>query len=157
MTNPYGTTDSTEVVANYLYTQLLANMATFVDSGGTAIQSVWYGDNSELLPNTPSVCVIPGTEASTYDGVGGRPVMMVFTTYVMVYYGKVGDQQLNVHGSQQIANVIKRFVHADVNLGGNVIDCLCASLEPGIAIRNGAMIDATRLTFRSRSKVLLNP
>jgi len=159
MPNPYTTTDSTEVVANYLYTQLgvPANMATFVDAGGTAVQGVWYGDDSELLPTTPCLCVVPGAERSVYQGSGGRPVMMTFTTFVMVYYGKVIDQQLNVHGSQQIANVVKRFVSADISLGGNVIDCYCTSLEPGVARRNGAQIDATRLTFTSRSKVLLNP
>ncbi len=157
MPNPYTTTDSTEVVANYIYTQLLANMATLQDAGGTAVQAVWYGDDSSLMPTTPCLTVIPGPESSQYQGVGGRPVMMTFTTFVMVYYGKLQDQQANVHGSLQIAKAIKSFIHSNITLGGNVIDCLCTAAEPGVAVRNGAMIDATRMTFTSRSKVLLNP
>ena len=155
--SPYtGLTDSTEVIANYLYTQLQANMSSFTDSSGNAAQDVWYGDDSYLLPRTPALCVVPGPEVSVYNGVGGRPVMMTFTTFVMVYYGKLQDHQLNVHGSLTIANSIKRFINADVTLGGNAIDSFVAAIDPGVAIKGGAMLDTTRMTFKTRSKVTLN-
>jgi hypothetical protein len=157
---PYSTyTDSTEVVANYFYTQLLANKASFTDGlvTPTAVQAVWYGDQSGLIPQLPALCIVPGPETSAYNGVGGRPVIMNFQTFVMVYYGKMmQDQQKNVHASLTIANQIKRFMNLDITLGGNAIDCMCAGIDPGIAIRGGAMIDTTRMIFRTRSKVALN-
>jgi hypothetical protein len=158
MVAPYGFTDSTEVVANYLYTQLglPANMATFTDAGGTAIQAAWYGDDTQLLPTTPCLSIIPGPENSSYNGVGGRPVLMTFTTFVMVYYAKIQDQQQNVHGALAIANKVKRFVNTDISLGGNVLDCFCSAVDPGVAVRNGALIEAARMTFTSRAKVNLN-
>jgi hypothetical protein len=92
-----------------------------------------------------------------YNGVGGRPVMITFQTFVMVYYGKIRDMQQNIHASLTIAKKIKNFVHADFNLGGNVIDCLCTAIEPGVAVKGGALLDASRLAFRSRTKSALNP
>ena len=159
MPNPYAPyTDSTEIVSNYLYTQLLANMASFTDGAGHTVQMVWYGDESGLIPKYPAVCVVPGPERSEYQGTGGRPVVMNFQTFLMVYAGELlRDHQLNVHSSLSIANSIKRFVHQDITLGGMAIDCLCTGIDPGVAVRGGAMIDTTRMVFRTRSKVVLNP
>lgn len=160
MPNPYAAyTDSNEFVANYLYQKFLANAGpSGFNLGGVAQgqPGVWYGDTSGLLPSTPLLCVIPGPEQSVYQGVGGRPVLMTFTTFVMVYYGKVQDQQANVHASLTLANAVKRFVNPDITLGGNAIDCMCAAIDPGVAVKGGALIDASRMTFRTRSKVTLN-
>ncbi len=158
MSTPYSTlADSTEVVGNYVLTQLKNNAVQFTDANGNAVQDVWYGDMSGLLPHMPCLCVIPGPERSVYNGVGGRPVLMQFLTYVMVYAGQIIDMQQNVHASLTIANKIKRFMNTDVRLGGNVIDCFCSAIEPGVAVRGTAYIDATRMAFQSRTKTLLNP
>lgn len=158
MVAPYGMTDSTEVVANYLFTQLSnpTNMATFLDTGGNPVLQVWYGDDSQLLPQTPCLSVLPGPESSSYNGVGGRPVLMTFTTFVMVYCSRILEQQANVHNSLTIANTVKRYVNTIITLGGNVLDIHCSSIDPGVAVRNGEMMDASRMTFTSRSKVNLN-
>lgn len=163
MTNPYAPlTDSTETIANYFLTVLTNNMSTFTDNGNppTAIQAVWYGDPAGLIPTTPALAVIPGPESSVYNGVGGRPVLMSFQTFIMVYYGKIQDIQINVHASLTIANKIKRFMNADIDLGHNVIDSMCSVIDPGISFRGsgpaGALYDTTRMTFVSRSKTTLN-
>jgi len=150
-------------VANYLYTQFKTNKASFTYTDPSTstvytVQDVWYGDQSGLIPHLPCLCVIPGPEQSVYNGVGGRPVRMTFQTFVMVYFGKItGDHQMNVHASLSLANVIKRFQNADMTLGGNAIDVFCNAVDPGVAIRGGAMIDTTRMAFTTRTKVLLNP
>jgi hypothetical protein len=145
---PYSTTDSNEVVASYVL-GLIQGAAT-----ANGIKGVWYGDQRKV-PQTPTVCVVPGPETSTYNGVGGRPVMKVFTTYVMVYFSKVQDNQANIHGSLTLAQALARVIHADGTLGGNVIDVLVTNLDPGIAFKTGSLMDASRLTLRSRSKVVL--
>jgi hypothetical protein len=154
MPNPYaGYADATEVVANYLLNMITVGASAL---GVDPTKGVWYGDQT-LLPTTPLLCVIPGPEAAVPQGAGGRPMQMTFTTFVMVYYGKVQDQQLNIHASLTLANAVKRLVHTDPFLGGNVINCYCSAVDPGIAAKGGALIDATRMAFQSRSKVVLNP
>lgn len=161
MPSPYtGLTDSTETVSNYLYLALLGDavplgLPTVGVKGDGTFNSVWYGDQA-MLPVTPAICIVPGAESSVYNGVGGRPVLMTFETFVMVYFGKIQDAQQNKHQSLTLANAIKRFVNIDITLGGNVIDCMCSNIDPGVAVRMGALMDATRMTFRSRSKVTLN-
>lgn len=150
MGSPYPFTDSTEVVANYILTMM---QGVQVANG---IRDVFYGDEQKL-PHTPTVCVVPGPESEVYQGAGGRPVMITFLTYVMVYFAKLADKQQNVHASLTLATTLKHVIHADVTLGGNVIDCLVTNVDPGMALKSGTLMDASRLTLRSRSKVVLNP
>jgi len=161
MPSPYaGYADATETITNYFYTAVVGNAASLglpvvgVKTDGTP-NSVWYGDQT-ILPVTPAVCVVPGPEQSVYNGVGGRPVMMTFTTFLVVYFGKIQDAQQNTHQALALANTIKRFFNIDITLGGNAIDTMCAAVDPGVGIKQGALIDAARMTFRTRSKVTLN-
>jgi hypothetical protein len=144
----YSTTDDSDAVATYV----LGIVNSVKVANG--IVDVFYGDEKKL-PHTPTVCVVPGPESSAYNGVGGRPTMITFTTYVMVYYSKVQDIQVNRHANLVLAKALKHAIHADGTLGGNVIDVLVTNLDPGIALKAGALFDATRLTLRSRSKVVL--
>lgn len=150
MPNPYTTASSSEVVHNYV----LGMMNAVKVANGIA--DIFYGDERKI-PRTPTVCVVPGPESSSYQGAGGRPVMKVFTTYVMVYCNKIQDHQANVHASLTLANTLMNVVHADPTLGGNAIDCLVTNSDPGMAVKAGTLYDASRLTLRSRSKVVLNP
>lgn len=153
MAPSYGFTDSTDVVASYILDKLIANSSTLnVDP-----QKGYYFGEQDLIPTSPAICVVPGTETSVYDGVGGVPVIITFLTYVMVYVDKVQDIQVSTHGAMQLAALVKRVIHPDTRLGGNVLDCFCSNMEPGYAIRRNSLMAAARLTFRSRSKVLLNP
>jgi hypothetical protein len=153
MPNPYASfTDSVDVITKYILDKLIANASTL---GADPRKGFYYGDQ-QLVPITPAFCVIPGPESSQYDGVGGRPVMITFQTFVMVYAYKVQDVQLNMRTAMQLAVSVKHIIHPDVRLGGNVIDCFCSNVDPGYAVRRGDLVAAARMTFRSRSKVLLN-
>lgn len=151
---PYDSfTDSLDVVASYILTLLKASASTLgVDSS----RGFYFGEQ-ELLPTTPCISVVPGPETDVYDGVGGRPVMITFLTYVLLYVEVVRDIQLNTHQAAQLTTLVKHVVHADKNLGGNVLDCLCIQVEPGYALKKGSLAAAARLTFRSRAKKILNP
>jgi hypothetical protein len=155
MSNPYaGFTDSVDVVTQTILDKLIANASTLDVTDVN--KSFFYGEQ-ELLPTTPGFCVVPGPESSQYDGVAGRPVVITFMTFVMVYAYKVQDVQQNTKTAMQLATAVKGVIHPDVRLGGIVIDCFCSNVEPGYAIKRGDLIAAARLTFQSRSKVLLNP
>ena len=154
MPTPYDAyTDSIDVVASYILSLLKASATTL---GVEPARGFYYGEQ-ELIPTTPGICVVPGAEADVYDGVGGRPVMITFLTYVVLYVDVLQDIQLNTHQAAQLSTLVKHVVHADKNLGGNVLDCLCIQVEPGYALKKGSLMAASRLTFRSRAKKILNP
>jgi len=146
---PGPNTDSSEVVANYIYQKLLnpTNMAAL------GLQAVFYGDQT-LLPSTPAVCVAPGEKRRDYQGATFR-TMNNFQTYVWVYYGKMQDIQANLHSSTALADAIETLLHGDLTLGGNVISCLCTASEPGMTNKGGVWMMAARLTFSSISKTTL--
>lgn len=153
MAPPYGFTDSIDVVSTYILDLLVSEASTL----GVDPQKGYYYGEQDLIPTSPTICVVPGPESSEYNGVGGRPVLITFQTYVMVYVDKIQDIQISTHSAMQLAAAVKRAIHSDVKLGGNVLDCFCANAEPGYAVRRTSLMAAARLTFRSRSKVLLNP
>lgn len=154
MPTPYDAyTDSTDVVASYILSLLQAGASTL---GVDASRGFYYGEQ-ELLPTSPCISVVPGPEVSAYDGVGGRPVMITYQTYVMIYVDVLRDIQLNTHAAMQLGTLVKHVVHADKTLGGNVLDCFCAQVEPGYALKKGTLMAASRLNFRSKAKKILNP
>jgi hypothetical protein len=143
-------TDSSEVVANYIFGILQGVADTFSPE---SIQDVFYGDQS-LLPKTPAVCVVPGVKNREFQGAS-LCTLNTFVTYVYLYYEKLQDAQLNVHGCTALADAIEKFVHADFKLGGNVVYVICEQNEPGIATKQGDLVMAARLQFRSMSKTML--
>ena len=145
-------TDSSEVVANYIYTMMKGVAETFSPE---QIQDVFYGDQV-LLPKTPAICVVPGVKQREFQGASLR-VLNIFETLIYVYYCKIQDVQQNTHGCVALADAIEKFVHADFTLGGNVFSIICEQSEPGIATKSGDLMMAARLLFRSQSKTMLLP
>jgi hypothetical protein len=139
-------TDSTETIANYIYTKikLPANMTSL------GLSSVWYGDQ-ELLPVTPAVCVSPGPKQREFQGATFRTLNTI-ETYALVYYGKIQDIQVNLHSATTLADSIETLIHSDLTLGGNVIAVLCTQNEPGVINKAGVWVMGARLTFQSTSK-----
>lgn len=146
-------TDSSDVVATYILNLLQSSASTL----GIDPERGFYFGEQDLLPTSPAICVLPAPETSAYAGAGGRPVMIQFQTYVMVYVDIIRDVQLNTHQATQLTTAIKHVVHADKNLGGNVLDCYCVQVEPGYALKKGALMAAARMNFRSKAKKILNP
>lgn len=143
---PGPNTDSSDVIATYIYNKL--NNPTNKTALGA--QDVWYGDQ-ELLPHTPAICVNPGTKKREFQGATYRTLNTI-ETYVMVYFGKYQDVQTNLHGATQMADAIETLVHSDLLLGGNVIAVLCVQDEPGMVNKAGVWMLGARLTFESMTK-----
>lgn len=146
---PGPNTDSSEVVANYIYSNIL-NQPTLKTS--LNIQDVWYGDQS-ILPRTPAVCVAPGPKRREFQGSSFR-LLNTIETYVWVYWGQYQDIQANLHSATTLAESVELAVHSDLTLGGNVIAVLCTQNEPGMINKGGWLLGA-RLTFESISKTII--
>jgi hypothetical protein len=139
-------TDSSEVVANYVY-QKLQDPTNMSNLGYT---DVWYGDQ-ELLPHTPALCVSPGTKKREFQGASYRTLNSI-ETYIVVYYGKIQDVQVNLHAAQTMADALETLIHSDLTLGGLVIATLCTQNEPGYLRKGTDLMQGNRLTFESMSK-----
>jgi hypothetical protein len=146
---PGPNTDSSEVVANYIYTKL--NDPT--NKANLGLVDVWYGDQ-DLLPHTPAACVAPGNKQRQFQGATFR-TLNTFETYILVYYGKIQDVQANLHSVTLLADNIETLVHSDLLLGGNVFSVLCTQNEPGMISKAGALLMGARMTFESQSKTTL--
>lgn len=144
-------TDSSDVIATYIYNML--NNPT--NKTALGIIDVWYGDQ-ELMPNTPTVCVNPGTKKREFSGATFRTLNQI-ETYVMVYFGAIQDTQINVHGATQLADGIETLVHSDLKLGGNVIAVLATQNEPGMINKAGVWMMGARITFESMTKTTFPP
>jgi hypothetical protein len=148
-------TDSSEVVATFIADLLSANKASLP----TPVQDVWYGDQ-QLLPHTPAICVAPGMKTREFQGASLR-TLNVFETLVWVYFCKLQDVQENLHGCTAVMDAVDYMVQtnngSDNTLGGIVTSVICMQSEPGIATKQGALMMAARLAFRSQSKTMLLP
>lgn len=142
-------TDSSEVVANYLFNK----MESVKDDLPTPVQIVYYGDQ-KLLERTPAICVLPGPKSREFQGAS-LMTLNIFETTMYVYFGKIQDVQENLHACTTLAEAIEPIVHNDFNLGGNVTSVLCTANEPGLVTKMGDLMVASRLTFRSMSKTRL--
>jgi hypothetical protein len=146
---PGPNTDSSEVIATYIYTKL--NNPT--NKTALGLVDVWYGDQ-DLLPHTPAACVAPGTKQRQFQGATFR-TLNTLTTYILVYYGKIQDVQQNLHSATSLADNIETLIHSDLLLGGNVVSVLCTQNEPGMISKAGALLMGARMTFESQSYTTL--
>jgi hypothetical protein len=148
-------TDSSEVIATYVTDLLIANKAGFP----TPVEDVWYGDQI-LLPHTPALCVMPGVKTREYQGASLRTLNTI-ETLVFVYFDKLIDVQENLHGCSALADAVELMIQtnngSDNTLGGIVTSVLCQQNEPGTTVKQGALMMAARLSFRSTSKTMLLP
>jgi hypothetical protein len=149
-------TDSMDTVAQYVVDKLKTNYAaltSMVDGEVGSSDDVYYGDQ-ELMPRTPSICVDPGTEQRTLQGVSFRTDNN-FVVYIYVYHAKIQDNQLTRKEVQQVSEAIATLLHQDPQLGGLVIHSYVALNESGYTYRGKTMYRTNRLTFEPYSKTRL--
>jgi len=130
-------------VTDYLL-ELLQN------DGDLGLQDVWYGDQ-ELVPRMPAVTVEPTGVQST---LAGLPFMLEnqLNVVVTVYFGAIQDIQKTQRDSISYAQDVVAALHADKTMGGNIIHGYCTQVEHGVALKTGAMIYASRITWTGLTK-----
>lgn len=142
-------TDRVSVVADYIYDLLIANKATLT------LNDVFYGDQ-EKIAKSRSVAVESGPLTRTLAGAGtsGR-TLNELTVYVIVYVSGIRDNQTVRKEADELAESIMDLLHTDPQMGGNVIHGWVRSIEPGYAIRSGALMRAARVTWTGQSKTAI--
>jgi hypothetical protein len=147
-------TDSISVLAEY-QVDLIKNNATtlLLPTLPSGDVPVFYGDQ-QLIPVTPTICVESGPRQRILNNTG-LATEIDFTTFFLVYHGKLQDSQLNKLECDQYAEQVEVILHSDMQMGGLVIFGLVTVIDPGIAMRSGTMMRATRITWNGRSRVCI--
>jgi hypothetical protein len=153
-------TDSVEVLAEYVYGQLVANLATFTSttldpntSAPVVPQNVWFGDQ-EKFPAIPCIVVEPSGAPVTlhpaqYYGEND------FTIYIFIYHAQIQDNQLTRMQVGQIADKVRTFVNLDPQQSGLVIHGFVSATDSGFVYRSGTAYRTVRLTYTAKSKTKL--
>lgn len=148
-------TDSLVTVTQFYVDLIKTNAATLGIAqlpDGTDY-SIFYGDQTKI-PVTPTVCVESGGKSKTLNGTA-RQVIVRPQVFIIVYYGKVQDVQVNRKAADQLAEAVELLVHQHSTLGGVAIHSIVSQLTSGYRTVGGTQFRASRLTVDVLSQVLL--
>ena len=143
-------------VAQRIYNLILANQVALLTADG----QLFYGDQ-DRIGAIPTVCVESGPTDRALAGVPQR-TENVLRCFIIVYWGKVQDNQVDKLQGELCAENIVRFLDDNLQLemdgdGGVVIHGYVTDIDPGYILRNErkTMMHAIRLTWTGKTKTML--
>lgn len=150
-------TDDPLVIADRIYTLLQAARVTL----GFPELGVWFGDQ-ELVPQTPAICVEPGTLNADLEGVPDRTFNRI-ECYLLIYHSKVliDTQQNARRETLQFAGTVRRWLHdnhlqlLDANGDRLVIHGFVTFFDPGYAYKRRTLYNAVQMTWTGITKTNL--
>ena len=140
-------TDSLVDVTDYLKDLMEAHKA---DLG---LEDVWYGDQNKL-PRTPCVCIEPGSKTRTLTGAQ-RNTEPTFEVYLIFYFGKIQDEQVNRRDCDLLAEAAEALIHAQRTFGDTVVHSMVTSIESGYSQKDSTIVMSSRMTVTAYSRKLL--
>lgn len=135
-------TDSLNVVGQALEDLLKGQ----VNQGLLQVRKVWFGDEDELIPETPAINVSPEIKTRELYGTG-HTTKNNFRFYVTIYHSKLGDPAVTRKECITYSEQVESILHSNRQLGGLLVDSMVESLQPGVSSRNNVIMKATRLTW----------
>lgn len=156
-------TDSLLTTSVRIYDILVAN-AVGLGLAGPTKTNVWYGDQS-MLPETPAVCIEPGTKTRDLRGVPDMTENNM-DVHIFLYHSAVGtEQQQSRRDTVGFAEAIERFLHINhlnmVNSIGEqiIVHGFVRSLDAGYQYKNGSTLyNAVHMVWTGFTKTSLrNP
>lgn len=154
-------TDDLEVLSQGIVDLLQVNIASLVSTTVTpstdqpaAVQDIWYGDQ-EKIPRVGAVCVEPGSMSRTPNGFYQQS-QNDFVVYILIYHAGTEVEVIRQQ-CDQMGSAVARVLHADLQLGGLLVNGYVASFESGYTYRGNTMYRTCRLTYMGMSKTNLVP
>jgi hypothetical protein len=121
---------------------------------------ILYGDQNRVGV-TPTVCVESGATGRTLAGVPRRTENSL-QVFVILYWAKVQDNQVDKLAAEQCAEGIVRYLDTLPTLeragdGGIVIHGFVSDVDPGYSFKNQGrtLMHAVRLTWTGKTKTML--
>lgn len=143
-------------VAQRIYNILDANKVSLLTADG----QLFYGDQ-DRIGVTPTLCVESGPTDRSLVGALNRTENRLIC-YIILYWGKVQDVQVDKLQGEQCAEAIVRLLDDNLQLelagdGGVVIHGFVTDIDPGYILRNErrTLMHAIRLTWTGKTKTML--
>jgi hypothetical protein len=139
-----GLSGSLVTFSGYLFAMMQANYTAL------GLEGLFYGDQAKI-PLVPAVCVDSNGKQRTIARTS-RGTDVNLTAFIIIYHSLVSDVQVTRREVDTLAEQIEAIVHADPQLGGNVIHSLVSTMQSGYATKSGAMFRSCRLTVTGLSQ-----
>lgn len=140
-------TDKPSVVTQYVTDLLKTNKVAL------GLKDVWYG-NQELTPNTPCASVESGQYSRELQGSQNATINHL-RVEIILYVSKIGDTQVNLKQSEELAEAVMALLHLDLNMGGLVYYGFVTTISPGVVRKGNSLMRATRISWQGESKTRL--
>jgi hypothetical protein len=143
-----------------MYTTLNEVSTYFVDilnerKSNYDLYDVFYGDQ-DRIPNTPSVCVEPGTKERQVQRIP-KGTDITITIYLIVYHYQIATTEEIRSNVDVIAEMIESDIHTDPYLRGFGSTDMCISslvtrIESGYRRKNNSLFRSSILTIEVQTR-----
>ena len=137
----------------YLY-QVADYLENLIETNKVAlgILSVHYGEQYRL-PETPSLCIEPGTQLNELAGVAlPMRLQREHTVYLLIYHSKLEDPETLRRDVDVLAANVEALVHQDPRMGGLVIHSYVSNMQSSYTRKGGAWVRAANVTVTAITK-----
>lgn len=135
-------TDSIEVVT-------LALVDIFETDATLGIKDVYYGEEANI-PRTPAVAIEVSKSRTPYQT--GNNYLVTFNAVIDVFHSRYKSKQVTRQECDQFAKSVEDLLHADLKLGGLVINSFVSAIQTGGLRRGTTLMQASRLTWQATSR-----
>jgi hypothetical protein len=126
-------------------------LETYVNGADLGLQKVWYGDDDELIPETPAVLIVPSTKDRELTNTG-HTTLNSFHFVLTVFHSRLTSSNVTRKECDALAEALEDHLHANKRLNGLLLHSHVQRSEYGVAARGTVLMKATRLTWIAQSQ-----
>lgn len=116
------------------------------------LKRVYYGDQ-DLIPEYPVACVESFPKDRALDVPGStHKFSIVLRCGIWIYHGALQSSEVTKEEADIFTDRVEDMLHTDFRMNGLVIFGYVSRVDPGVVLRTGAMVQATRLTWEGVSR-----
>jgi hypothetical protein len=113
------------------------------------LKAVYYGDQA-MIPEFPIAAVASDTREKSLTGTHKFGIR--FRVAVLVHFQAIQSSELTRKETEEITRAIELKLEEDKKIGGIVAFGYVARIEPGVVLKEGVMIQSTRLVWEALSR-----
>lgn len=106
---------------------------------------IHYGDRNKI-PRYPAVCIFSGGKDRELGGNTQRTENNI-TVFLIIYYAGADSVGADTKAVDELTDLTEEVLHRDLQMRGTVTSGYVRTIDPGFAVRSGALIKATRIRW----------
>lgn len=115
------------------------------------LRDIWYGDDNDLIPQTPAIVIAPGVKERELTNTG-YTTLNTFRFTLMLFHSRLTDPTVVRKECDAKAEQLEDTLHSNKRLGNLLLTSHVRSMEYGAAFRNNVALKATRLLWVATSQ-----